>query len=218
MTTYKIYKHTSPSGKFYIGYTGQSVEKRWKDHCRSARLYQDQRRFYNALRYYEDDADWSTEILEEFEGSRSEATIKERKWIEKLHPEYNANMGGSGGWVVKDKKKWQKNLSKAMKGAGNPKYSGITDEEIIDLAVEAAHRHGRIIPIHRVKEETGAPIPKSLTKFRFNGLGFKGLYVAVENKTGMKYNPYYRSKEQRELAGKTLAETNRKRFAKNAEN
>lgn len=188
-----IYKHTSPSGKFYIGYTRQNMIKRWKDHCRSARRYNAKSRFYNALRYYNDDSDWKHEIIEEFEGTRADAIIRERYWIQKLNPEYNANKGGSGGWVVKDKETWRKNLSKSISGSGNPKYSGLTDEDIVNAMVERSKHHGRIISINQCREETGLKIPKHFAKCRFEGLGSKGLYAKVESITGLEYDPYYKN-------------------------
>ena len=48
MNNYKVYKHTSPSGKVYIGITRTSVKKRWLN----GKGYQKQVLFYKAILKY----------------------------------------------------------------------------------------------------------------------------------------------------------------------
>ena len=45
---YCVYKHTSPSGKVYIGITCQEPEKRWKNGC----AYKNNQHFANAIKKY----------------------------------------------------------------------------------------------------------------------------------------------------------------------
>lgn len=57
---YVVYKHTSPSGKSYIGITQQKPENRWKN----GYGYIKQEKFYNAIKKYGWDS-FSHEILKE---------------------------------------------------------------------------------------------------------------------------------------------------------
>lgn len=45
---YSVYKHTTPSGKVYIGITGKSPEERWLN----GRGYQNNPHFHHAITYY----------------------------------------------------------------------------------------------------------------------------------------------------------------------
>ena len=45
---YTVYLHTSPSGKYYVGITGTSIEKRWK---KNGEGYKNQV-FYKAIEKY----------------------------------------------------------------------------------------------------------------------------------------------------------------------
>ena len=83
---YTVYKHTSPSGKVYIGITGLSVEKRWKNGVN----YRNCRHFYNAILKY----GWDNikhEILFT-ELTKEQAESKEVELIE-LYNSDNSNYG-----------------------------------------------------------------------------------------------------------------------------
>ncbi len=68
---FKVYKHTSPNGKVYIGITKQDVKQRWRD----GNGYKTQPLFYRAIQKYGWD-NITHEIL--FEGlDKSEAEQKE---------------------------------------------------------------------------------------------------------------------------------------------
>lgn len=45
---YTVYKHTTPSGKVYIGITGRAVEKRWEN----GSGYKSNKYFYSAIKKY----------------------------------------------------------------------------------------------------------------------------------------------------------------------
>ena len=73
---YTVYKHTSPSGKCYIGITCMSPKRRW----RRGKGYKDNIYFSNAINKYGWD-NFEHLILEENLTS-NEANIREAFWIE----------------------------------------------------------------------------------------------------------------------------------------
>ena len=103
---YTVYKHTSPSGKVYIGITHLKPEKRWN----SGRGYKGNIHFTNAINKYGWD-NFKHEIL--FENlSKEEACQKEIELIafyksndKKLG--YNQSIGGeiNSGWHLSDEAK-----------------------------------------------------------------------------------------------------------------
>lgn len=132
MRKYTVYKHTSPSGKVYIGITCRKPKYRWNNG--KGYKEKDQRLFYNAIKKY----GWeniSHDIL--FEGiSEDLAKELEKSYIryyKTLHMSYNITDGGDGtlgagythtGW--KHTKETKEKMSQARKGllAGskNPMY------------------------------------------------------------------------------------------------
>ena len=94
---YTLYKHTSPSGKVYIGITSRKPEKRWG---KDGGKYQSSPRFYAAIQKY----GWGNikhEIL--IVGlSKDEAAAKEKEMIELYNSTdrtcgYNQTYGGEFG-------------------------------------------------------------------------------------------------------------------------
>ena len=89
--TYTVYKHTSPSGKVYIGITSLTVEKRWKN----GNGYRDCTLFNNAIKKY----GWDNikhEIISEGL-KKDDACNMERELINKYKSEglsYNCSSGG----------------------------------------------------------------------------------------------------------------------------
>lgn len=92
---YTIYKHTSPSGKVYIGQTCQKVWVRW---LHNGKGYQDNPILWKAIQKYGWE-NFTHEIL--LEGiSKSEANYAETyliKWYKLHHISYNVTDGGDGG-------------------------------------------------------------------------------------------------------------------------
>lgn len=123
--TYYVYKHTSPSGKVYIGITSQQPEKRWKH----GNGYAHNKYFWRAIQKYGWD-NFEHEIL--FSGlNEQDAKDKEKELIEKYQsnvPElgYNISSGGEGRSGVSLSEDAKKKISNANKGrlAGknNPNY------------------------------------------------------------------------------------------------
>ena len=137
MCTWKIYVHTTPSGKKYIGMTSRKAKKRW----RNGSGYINCTRFYNAIQKY----GWNNithEILED-NLSFEEAELKEKYYIEK-YKTYDENYGynmtvgglGSNGFKLPDEKK--KELSKKRQGSNAVGYgffpSDITKKKMRDSA------------------------------------------------------------------------------------
>ena len=117
-----IYKHTSPSGKVYIGQTGQKPEYRWDN----GKGYEGCTLFFNAINKY----GWNNiqhEVL--FTGlDQLNADIIEEDLIyyyKQIGKSYNLATGGkvNRGWKYSEESK--KKLSKAMKGKGTKKVMQI---------------------------------------------------------------------------------------------
>lgn len=94
MSNYVVYKHTSPSGKVYIGMTKQLAEKRWQ----YGLGYRTQPKFYRAIQKY----GWENIQHEVMFSDLSfeEAEQKERELIERYHScdnrfGYNVERGGN---------------------------------------------------------------------------------------------------------------------------
>nr|DAL08534.1 MAG TPA_asm: intron associated endonuclease [Caudoviricetes sp.] len=123
--TYCVYKHTSPSGKVYIGITCQKPEKRWAN----GKGYRHNEYFWRAIQKY----GWKNfkhEILFS-DLNEKEAKMKEMELIEQYKsniPEfgYNFSSGGESHTGIKLSEEAKKKISEANKGrlAGknNPLY------------------------------------------------------------------------------------------------
>lgn len=123
MSDYTVYKHTTPSGKVYIGMTGQNPSERWRDGAGYGRTVP----FARAIKKY----GWEN-IQHEILATgltRKEACDTERRMIEKYesaNPQkgYNCTAGGEHAKLTAETKK---KISKSMKaldrtGERNPNY------------------------------------------------------------------------------------------------
>lgn len=93
-----IYKHTSPSGKVYVGKTTQTIEKRWKEHCYVAsnpnnNLYD--KHLYRAIRKYGPE-NFTHEVIVENVPHYLLNTF-EKYWIRELNAIENGYNYGPGG-------------------------------------------------------------------------------------------------------------------------
>lgn len=113
MNHWIVYSHQTPSGKFYIGITSNSPEKRWKN----GEGYKNCPAFYNAIKKY----GWDN-IYHEIVASsltKEEASNFERLLINKLNTTnsnygYNIKIGGSENFLYSEKAMldyWQKGYS-----------------------------------------------------------------------------------------------------------
>lgn len=94
---YTIYKIASPSGKFYIGLTSQTVKARWDSHCTVAFRGQKWSPFHCAIRKY-GKAAFTLEVIETVPDLAA-ANAAEIKWIAALRSTdrdigYNFSPGG----------------------------------------------------------------------------------------------------------------------------
>lgn len=89
---YVIYKHTSPSGHSYVGYTKLSINKRWK--AKISEVKNLDLPLSKALRKYGQE-NWKHEVLFET-NDKDEAHEKEKEFIKK-YGYYNVAEGGEGG-------------------------------------------------------------------------------------------------------------------------
>lgn len=114
MENYLVYKHTTPDGKVYIGMTGKSPEKRWKN---GGGYYKNE--FAKAIQFF----GWENikhEIIKSGM-TEEEACVEEEKQIA-IHKSnnplygYNKSTGGKlPGKGVKHSDEWKKRHSEFMK-------------------------------------------------------------------------------------------------------
>jgi len=100
-----IYEVISPSGKSYIGLTGQSVNRRWAAHINKAgRQNCPNHPLYSAIRKYGAKA-FRFWILERVT-TREEAQAAEIQWIAMCDPQYNLSPGGDADGSTGAKRFW----------------------------------------------------------------------------------------------------------------
>ena len=223
MKTYIVYKITNKkNGKSYIGKTEYSLEHRWNRHLSSARNGS-KFRFHSAIRKYGEDC-WDLSVIETYQ-TEDENFINEKEthFIKLFESDtkkgYNATSGGTGGWMLprcsqEVQEEWRNNISVRTTGYSNPNYSGLTDEQLIEIGVKFAKKYGFIGGRKRIVEfafnELNVKFPKHFSKNRFGG-DHKNFYQCIEEQTGMVYNPYYRDETQRKLAKQLLEQNRRKK-------
>ena len=111
MNNYCVYKHTTPSGKVYIGITSQNINKRWKNGLG----YEGCTAFYRAIQKY----GWENITHEIVTAglSKIEACEIEQRLIEeyKSHdPKYGYNLT-HGGEHYEPNEEWRRKLSESNK-------------------------------------------------------------------------------------------------------
>lgn len=133
MVVFYIYKHTTPNGKVYIGFTSQKPEERWA----KGRGYRTQKVFYRAINKY----GWENithEIIDEA-SSLEEAREKEKEYIQQFNSNnkefgYNLTAGGEGTLGYRLPKELVEQISKRMKEQQN------TPEAKLKVSKEAKER------------------------------------------------------------------------------
>lgn len=98
MNSYSVYKHTTPSGKVYIGITSKPVEQRWLN----GRGYKRNEHFWNAIQKYGWDNIEHRVLVSGL--SKEEASEVERMYIalfrsHEIEHGYNLTEGGETGIV-----------------------------------------------------------------------------------------------------------------------
>lgn len=109
---YKVYMHTTPNGKKYIGYTGNSLKKRWEN----GKNYKQHKYFYAAIQKYGWDNIKHDVLYETFD--KEEALSKEIYFISLYKSNdrkfgYNSSIGGDSGFNGgKHSEKYKQRLKK----------------------------------------------------------------------------------------------------------
>ncbi len=118
---YTVYKHTSPSGKSYIGITRNTMMKRWQQHKYEAQAPRHQgvnsRKLWNALRMHK--SGWSHQVLTVTD-SLGEANALEGFFIiyyDTFVGGYNSTPGGDG--CIDHTLEARRRISEANKGLRN---------------------------------------------------------------------------------------------------
>lgn len=127
MTNYSVYKHTSPSGKVYVGITCQDPKKRWGNGCN----YRNQAYFSLAIKKY-GWAEISHEIL--FTGlTKAEAEQKEIELIsfyKSNNRKYGYNIDNGGKSKGRCSEETKEKLRKIQKGKGFPLKGMLRAKEV----------------------------------------------------------------------------------------
>lgn len=131
---YKIYKITNLiNNHFYIGYTKQTIEKRFNQHCKSSSF---KMVICKAIKKYGVE-NFQVQLIEQFD-NRADAINKEIQLIEIMKPEYNIHCGGTGGpmygpmngmYGKKHTDKWKTHKSLMCSGEKNPMFGRSHSEE-----------------------------------------------------------------------------------------
>lgn len=182
---YTIYKHEI-NKKAYVGYTTKSMEHRLLQHIQNVQNGT-RSKFYNSIRKYGQENISST-ILE-ITNSKSEAILLECYYIG-LYNSYkdglNSTRGGEGGNIIGDLsdenyKRYIDKLSLAGTLDKNSRYSGYTDQDLVDIGCNLARELG-FLSLGEWRKIKG--IPKSFSKNRFSGNGWKELKRLVSDVVG----------------------------------
>lgn len=212
---YTVYQLTSiTTGKHYVGYSSKGLSGRLHKHHTNA-TYGTDTHLYNAIRKYGID-DFETQVL--WEGkSKTTALELEKHYIELLGTYvngYNQTLGGDGGYSVPQEKydDWLKKKSIAVSGERNPRYSGITDAEILETAYEYYETHKTIPLGHWLRYSKTIGYPQAYTQFRFTeyGGGRTGFKNAMKEVYGLDDTSFkYIKTEEHKMK---LAEANRNKL------
>ena len=183
-TVYKI--TNTKNGKMYIGYTGQTIEQRWRRHCRDAFSGKYDYKFVRAIKKYGPES-FIIETLEVVE-SKEMGLARECELIKEYNSRelgYNTHEGGRGGHTGA----YHKN---GRSGAANAMYGKHHTEETKAKAVatrkkwlqsEEGQKHlenarQRFINANPGKNKTAETIAK-MSKSRKDKPNYKGRKVFV---------------------------------------
>jgi hypothetical protein len=197
-----VYEHTnSINGKKYVGYTSKTISERLHKHYTNAMGGMDNH-FYKAIRKYGLGV-FESKIIGEYL-TREEAKTNEIRYIEECNSfkeGYNMTKGGDGGWVVPDEKydSWVQKISETSTMENNSRWSGISDDKILELAREYYLEYGHQMGIKKFMDwgNENHSIPKSFSKNRFGGKTLKESYCEKYN-IDPKEIRYVKTKEHKE--------------------
>jgi len=179
---YKVYKiENIMNNKVYIGYTSLSINERLHKHYTNT-LYGMKSKLYDSIRK---NGITNFRLCELHRTSDlSESLNMEKFYIDKYNSfknGYNMTLGGDGGNCTLymndvELSEYKSKLSGCNSGKNNNTYSGFTDEEIVEYGVKCYLDNNNWIQSHWIKDYCEKyNLPKSYSKFRFSGEGFRGL-------------------------------------------
>ena len=209
---YIVYCHTL-NGKKYVGYTKKSMIERLEEHIEEA-LDGSDRHFYRAIRKYGVENIVSEQLCETT--TKQAAKNKERYYVKKFDTfknGYNMTHGGDGGnttekYSEKEMKDLSNRRSMLQSGMKNSRAKpDITKQMIVDAVVKYAIKNDKSGDYILRKEIEDAlkqelDVSPTIMKQRFTN-GRTELLEEVNSKLSkagleeVKYDPYYRSEEQR---------------------
>ena len=209
---YIVYCHTL-NGKKYVGYTRKSMIERLEEHIKEA-LEGSDRHFYRAIRKYGIENVVSEQLCETT--TKQAAKRKERYYVKQFDTfknGYNMTQGGDGGNTTeKYSEEEMKDLSNRRSilqlGMKNSRAKpDITKQMIVDVIVEYVIKNSKSGDYILRKEiddtlKQKLDVSSMIMKNRFTN-GRTELLEEVNaklSKAGLvevKYDPYYRSEEQR---------------------
>jgi hypothetical protein len=183
------------NNKNYIGYTGRKLEARFKSHLTVARNIP-KFRFHFAINFHKPE-NFFIEKLEDNIENESLAKEKEIYWIKMYKSDnpklgYNATSGGTGGWMIprmtlERQELWRQKIIETSTGENNPRYSGIDNENFINLLYSKCIELGKILSFGKLSQliiDDGiVNFPKSLSKYRGNK---DYIYSKLVDMTGLK--------------------------------
>lgn len=177
------------TGKSYIGYTKFSISERLARHIKNAFTYGIDTHFYRALRKY-GVGDLTSKIIDTADNEDTAKELECRYIAEynTLNEGYNMTKGGTGGITVTKEKdpakyeKWYTAKLKSVQGEKNPRYSGYTDSDLIDIAVKLFKTSRPFTRAVWKRHCNKINAPLSFSKMRFNGDGYKGFILAIKKR------------------------------------
>lgn len=185
---YVVYKHTSPSGKVYIGITCQKPEKRWS----SGYGYKRCTVFYNAIQKYGWD-NFKHEILYSGLNEISAKMIEEDLiyYYKSLNISYNITDGGDGQKGRIPSKETRKKMSDAKKGNipwNKGKHHSI--ETIQKISISHKEKHLSEEHKRKISESLKGKVVKSVSQYSKDGR-FINTYNSIteaENETKINHS------------------------------
>ncbi len=139
-----LYKITNTiTNKSYIGWTGKTVESRWKTHKTDALKNKENRKFYNSIRKYGIEC-WTVETLCEVD-TIAEAKSKEIEFIaffDSYNCGYNSTKGGAGnnGIIMSNESNQKRSIALKGKAKDYDRMKGKFHSEETKQKISNAHK------------------------------------------------------------------------------
>lgn len=203
-----VYKVTNRlNGKIYFGLTTRTAKQRFDNHLSAARQGSSFR-FHSAIRKYGVDC-WVVEVVEESDDieyirKREEELIAEHRTTLSAYG-YNAKPGGCGGWIVKTENidKWKENHKISSSGVKNPRFNGISNEDLYELVKKEALNLGYIPSQSWMIEKNYPLFPKSFSRYRFGG-SYKNLVDLLKKEIDLPFEPYAKTDHHKMNLSKSI--------------